>query len=172
MVVSASLERALKSRVLAVCAGRHFKGQEVSIILWSLATLSVAVEPALLSSLLLQVPLCPPSPPVFAPSVRCASVCVSCLHSSTRDQAKETTPKFSAQSVSNVLWALATLVRGAPLPLLPLPFLLFLPPVALGGNTRSDPARNQGAAGLREQRAASVPAAREAGNIKWLCVWL
>ena len=171
VVVSASLERALKSRVLAVCAGRHFKGQEVSIILWSLATLSVAVEPALLSSLLLQVPLCPPSPPVFAPSVRCASVCVSCLHSSTRDQAKETTPKFSAQSVSNVLWALATLVR-APLPLLPLPLLLFLPPVALGRNTRSDPARNQGAAGLREQQAASVPAAREAGNIIWLCVWL
>ena len=78
VVVSASLERALKSRVLAVCAGRHFKGQEVSIILWSLATLSVAVEPALLSSLLLQVPLCPPSPPVFAPSVRCC-VCVRVL---------------------------------------------------------------------------------------------
>lgn len=71
------LDEALKRRVRTACSQTSLKGQEVTIILWSLATLGDAVEPALLAAI--------------------------------QSQVVRTIPQFSPQSVSNSLWALATM---------------------------------------------------------------
>ena len=174
VVVSASLERALKSRVLAVCAGRHFKGQEVSIILWSLATLSVAVDPALLSALLLQVP-----PPPSLSACLCAEcpllrlcACLVCTH---RRGIRPRKPRPSSQrnrcpmssGPSQPWFELLSLSSLCPC----FSSCHLWPLVPTRGPIRRAIKAPQACASS-EQRAASMPAAREAGNIIWLCVWL
>ncbi len=54
-VISRELEAALKRRVMAVSTQDGFKGQEVTIILWSLASMGAEVEENLLTALQLQV---------------------------------------------------------------------------------------------------------------------
>ena len=171
VVVSASLERALKSRVLAVCAGPRFKGQEVSIILWSLATLSVAVDPALLSTLLLQVP-----PPPSLSACLCAEcpllrLCV-CVLFALIDAGS------GQGNDAHVLSAIGVQCPMGPRNLGSVSFLSSLCPcfcccchlwpwVPAPGLI---PAPNPGAPGL--QAPASMPVAREAGNIICLCLLL
>ena len=171
VVVSASLERALKSRVLAVCAGPRFKGQEVSIILWSLATLSVAVDPALLSALLLQVP-----PPPSLSACLCAEcpllrLCV-CVLFALIDAGS------GQGNDAHVLSAIGVQCPMGPRNLGSVSFLSSLCPcfcccchlwpwVPAPGPI---PAPNPGAPGL--QAPASMPVAREAGNIICLCLLL
>ena len=55
MAISRDLDEALKRRVFNVCSEGALRGQEVTIILWSLATLGDPVEAALLQEIQQQV---------------------------------------------------------------------------------------------------------------------